>query len=92
MLSDTISYLKISSLKAANVREYLGSARSTKGLMVDLRGGPSEPIWGELLRLVRPRFFARITVGDLSNPGAFEWQEKAPALSPGVDPILETAS
>jgi C-terminal processing protease CtpA/Prc len=32
--------------------------------------------------LVRPRFFARIAVGDLSNPGAFEWQEKAPPLGP----------
>lgn len=30
--------------------------------------------------MVRPWFFARIAIGDLSNPGTFEWQEKAPAL------------
>jgi hypothetical protein len=82
MLSDNVSYLKISALKLANAREYVRAAQSTKGLIVDLRGSPSEPIWGEVLSLVRPRFFARITVGDLSNPGAFEWQDKAPALSP----------
>jgi len=82
MLSDNVSYLKISSLKAANIREYLGRAESRKGLIIDLRGAPSELIWGKLLALVRPRFFARITAGDLSNPGAFEWQEKAPGLGP----------
>lgn len=73
MLSDTISYLKISSLKLANVREYVEAAQRAKGLIVDLRGAPSEPIWGELLRLVNPGSFARITIGDLSNPGAFRW-------------------
>jgi hypothetical protein len=80
MLSDTVSYLKISSLKVADVRGYVRAAESGKGLIVDLRGAPSEPVWGEVLQLARPRFFARITVGDLSNPGAFEWEEKAPRL------------
>lgn len=82
MLSGNISYLKISSLKAVDVREYLLAAQSTKGLIVDLRGVPSEAIWEELFRSMRPTVFARIAVGDLSNPGAFEWQEKAPP--PGV--------
>ena len=75
MMSDTVSYLKITSLKAANIREYLRTAESGKGLIIDLRGGPSEPIWAELLRLVNPGLFARFIGADLSNPGAFEWQK-----------------
>jgi hypothetical protein len=74
-LSDTVSYLKVSSLKAANIPQNLGAAESGKGLIIDLRGGPSEPIWAELLQVVHPGLFARITGVDLSNPGAFEWQE-----------------
>jgi C-terminal processing protease CtpA/Prc len=74
MLSDTVSYLKISPLKVANVREYTGAAQATKGLIIDLRGTPSDQILGDILDLVHPTFFARVTVGDLSNPGAFEWK------------------
>jgi hypothetical protein len=47
VLSDTVSYLKISSLRVANVREYIGAAKQEKGLTLDLRGHPSEPIWGK---------------------------------------------
>jgi hypothetical protein len=81
-LSDTVSYLKISTLKAMNIPEYLAAAESRKGLIIDLRGGPSEPIWAELLHVVHPGLFARITTGDLSNPGAFGWQENV-AGQPG---------
>jgi C-terminal processing protease CtpA/Prc len=81
MLSDTVSYLKISSLKAANIPEYLGAAEGRKGLVIDLRGVPSEPIWAELLQVVHSGLFARVTIADLSNPGAFEWMEKVPGQS-----------
>lgn len=74
-LSDSIVYLKISSLKAASIPEYLRAAESKKGLIADLRGSPSEPIWSELLPVVNPGLFARFIGCDLSNPGAFEWRE-----------------
>jgi C-terminal processing protease CtpA/Prc len=73
-LSNTTSYLKVSALKMANVREYVGAARATKGLILDMRGAVSEPIMGYLLDIVHPTFFSRVTAGDLSNPGAFEWE------------------
>jgi hypothetical protein len=78
MLSDTISYLKISSLKLANAREYVSAAQGTKGLIVDLRGAPTEPIMGDVPDMVRPGLFAQVTIGDLSNPGVFRWLGPGP--------------
>jgi C-terminal processing protease CtpA/Prc len=75
MLSDTVSYIKISSLEAAKIPGYLLAAARGKGLIIDLRGSPAEPMWDVLLRVVNPGLFARFIGADLSNPGAFEWQE-----------------
>lgn len=87
VLSATASYLKISSLKAADIPEYLAAAERKKGLIIDLRGGPSEPIWAELLQVVHPGLFARFIGADLSNPGAFEWEENVAG-----QPNFQTAS
>ena len=82
MLSDTVSYITISSLKAANIPEYLAAAETRKGLIIDLRGSPLEPMWDVLLQVVHPGLFARFIGADLSNPGAFAWQENV-AGQPG---------
>ncbi len=88
-LTDAISYLKISSLKAAAIPVYLEIAQSGKGLILDLRGAPSEAIWGDIVRLVNPGPFARATIGDLSNPGAFEWDEDHLRHVPGARSSLK---
>jgi C-terminal processing protease CtpA/Prc len=72
-LSKYIAYLKLSSIKAADLPEYIKSAQGTRGLIVDIRNYPSESVvfaLGSLLvRQTTP--FAVFTSADLSNPGAF---------------------
>jgi hypothetical protein len=75
LLSADVAYLKLSAVKAADASRYVEAASKSKGLIIDIRNYPSEFVvfaLGELL-VDRPTEFARFTVGDLSNPGAFQW-------------------
>jgi C-terminal processing protease CtpA/Prc len=83
-LSDDVGYLKLSSVKAADVAGYINKAGGTKGLVIDIRNYPSEFVvfaLGSLL-VEKPGEFARFTIGDLSNPGAFHWGPTL-SLTPG---------
>jgi hypothetical protein len=42
MLSDEVAYLKLSSVKASQVAEYVTRAKGTRGLVIDIRNYPSE--------------------------------------------------
>ena len=59
--------------------------RAPKGLVIDIRNYPSEFVVFALgSRLVdRPTPFARFTIGDPSNPGAFYWRGGPVSLDPG---------
>jgi len=74
-LSDEVAYLKLSSVKIADAAHYIEAAAGTKGLIIDIRNYPSEFVVFALGSLLvdRETPFARFTVGDLSNPGAFHW-------------------
>jgi hypothetical protein len=84
LLSDQVAYLKLSSVQAAQVSNYVDRARGTKGLVIDIRNYPSEFVVFALGSLLvdRPTQFARFTVGDLDNPGAFRWSGEPLTLSP----------
>ena len=79
-LSNDVGYIKLSSLKSADVAGYVDKANQTKGLIIDIRNYPSEFVVFTLGSLLvdKPTEFVRFTIGDLSNPGAFHW---GPALS-----------
>jgi len=77
MLSPEVAYLKLSSVKSADVAGYIEKARGAKSLIVDIRNYPSEFVvfsLGSLLVDSRTPFvvFAK---ADLSNPGAFHWDK-----------------
>src|SRR6185436_8742724 len=76
-LSDDVAYVKLSSIKVADVRRYMDLAAGTKGLIIDIRNYPSEFVVFALGSLLvdKPTDFARFTRGDLSNPGAFHWDQ-----------------
>ena len=80
MLSNDVAYLKLSSIKGADVAGYIGRASQTKGLIIDIRNYPSEFVVFALGSLLvdKPTEFVRFTIGDASNPGAFHW---GPVLS-----------
>jgi C-terminal processing protease CtpA/Prc len=84
LLSDRVAYLKLSSVRAAQVASYIDRARGTKGLVIDIRNYPSEFVVFTLGSLLvdRPTPFARFTSGDLDNPGAFRWRGEPLTLSP----------
>jgi C-terminal processing protease CtpA/Prc len=74
-LPNDVAYLKLSTVKAADVARYIDSATSAKGLIIDIRNYPSEFVVFALGSFLvdKPTEFARFTNGDLSNPGAFHW-------------------
>lgn len=82
-LSDEVAYLKLSSVEGAKAAEYMEKAAGAKVLVIDIRNYPSDFMVFELgSRLVSERTeFARFTVGDLANPGAFLWTPSL-ALTP----------
>jgi C-terminal processing protease CtpA/Prc len=75
MLTDSVAYLKLSSVVAANTASYIEQAQRARVLVIDIRNYPSEfvvfALGGHLVSGASP--FARFTVGDPSNPGAFRW-------------------
>lgn len=75
LLSDQVAYLKLSSVVAADVENYLSRAADSDVLVVDIRNYPSEfvvfALGGHLVTEVTE--FARFTRGDPANPGAFLW-------------------
>lgn len=86
LLSKDVAYLKLSSIKAADVPKYIEQAGGTKGLIIDIRNYPSEFVVYALGSLLVDHevSFARFTNADLANPGAFYWgatASLAPAMS-----------
>ena len=79
-LGDDVAYLKLSSIRSAEVSGYIAAAAGTKGLILDLRNYPSEFVVFALgSHLVeRETEFVRFTKADPANPGAFHWK---PALA-----------
>ncbi|MDY6946299.1 MAG: S41 family peptidase [Pseudomonadota bacterium] len=82
-LAPGIAYLNALTLSAGDAAGYLAKASDARGLIIDLRGYPREFVLFALAsRLIQePTAFARFTVPDLSNPGAFLWKD-GPTLTP----------
>jgi C-terminal processing protease CtpA/Prc len=85
-LADDVAYLKLSSVELSQVEGYLERARGTRGWVIDIRNYPSAFVVFELGRrfVDEPTPFARFTVPDLGNPGAFSWGEPL-TLTPHVE-------
>jgi hypothetical protein len=79
LLTPDVAYLKLSSVKTADIGHYLEAASKTKGMIIDIRNYPAEFVVFSLgTHLVdKPTPFARFTTGDLSTPGAFYWTPPA---------------
>ena len=75
LLSDDVAYLKLSSVKSAQIGDNINRAKNTKGMVIDIRNYPSEFVVFTLGSLLQERTtpFVRFTVADLQNPGAFHW-------------------
>ena len=75
MLSPQVAYLKLSSIKAADVAGYIAKAAGAKALVVDIRNYPAEYVVYALGNLLvdEPTPFVVFTMPDLSNPGAFHF-------------------
>jgi C-terminal processing protease CtpA/Prc len=75
MLTPEVAYLKLSSIVAADIPDYMRRARNARVLVVDIRNYPSEFVVFSLGGhfVTEPTEFARFTRGDASNPGAFHF-------------------
>jgi hypothetical protein len=70
-----VAYVKLSSIRIAQIPELLSMAEGTRGLVIDIRNYPSEFVvfaLGQHL-VSEPTPFARFTNGVAANPGAFVW-------------------
>ena len=74
-IADDVAYLKLSSIRQADVAGYVEQAQRARGLVVDIRNYPSEFVVFALgQHLVRERTeFVQFSAPDLSNPGTFLW-------------------
>jgi C-terminal processing protease CtpA/Prc len=83
LLTPQIAYLKASSLRSGDVAAYFSEASATRGLVIDLRGYPTEFVLLALASQIvdEPKAIAKFTVPELSNPGAFVWKD-GPLVAP----------
>jgi hypothetical protein len=84
LLSADVAYIKLSSIKAADLPNYFDKAKNTKGLIVDIRNYPSEfmPFVMDAYLATRPTPFVAFSFADLANPGAFHFSS-GPLIAPG---------
>lgn len=84
MLSPEVAYIKLSSIKAADLPGYFEKAKNTKGLIVDIRNYPSEfmPFAMGAYFATKPAPFVTFSFADLANPGAFYFGN-GPLIEPG---------
>jgi C-terminal processing protease CtpA/Prc len=84
LLSPEVAYIKLSSIKAADLPTYFDQAKNTKGLIVDIRNYPSEfmPFAMGAYLATKPTPFVAFTFADLANPGAFHFGD-GPLIQPG---------
>lgn len=75
LLANDIAYIKLSSIKRADIPGYMERAAQTKGLTIDIRNYPSDfvPFALGAYFIDAPTKFVRFTVADLVNPGGFKW-------------------
>jgi C-terminal processing protease CtpA/Prc len=75
LLSPEVAYVRIGPLKRADIPRFVEMAKTTKGMVIDIRNYPTDfPIFdlgGHLT--ATPANFATFTDGDLGNPGAFHF-------------------
>jgi hypothetical protein len=84
LLSPEVAYIKLSSIKAADLPTYFDKAKNTRGLIVDIRNYPSEfmPFAMGAFLASKPTSFVDFTFADLANPGAFRFSD-GPLIQPG---------
>jgi hypothetical protein len=84
LLSPEIAYIKLSSIKHADLPDYFEKAKNTKGLIVDIRNYPSDfmPFAMGAYLATKPTPFVAFSYADLANPGAFHYGD-GPLIKPG---------
>jgi C-terminal processing protease CtpA/Prc len=84
LLTPEVAYIKLSSIKAADLPAYFDKAKNTKGLIVDIRNYPSEfmPFAMGAYFATKPTPFVTFSFADLANPGAFYFGD-GPLIAPG---------
>lgn len=83
LLSPDVAYLKLSGVRGLDLKDCIARAAGTKGMIVDISNYPAAfvvfTLGGHFV--TQPTEFARFTVGDLAEPGAFRFT-KSLALPP----------
>jgi hypothetical protein len=84
LLSPAIAYLKLSSIKVADLPAYFEKAKNTKGMIIDIRNYPAEFVPFALGAYFATRLtpFVSFTHADPANPGAFQFGD-GPSIAPG---------
>ena len=86
LLSPEVAYIKLSSIKKADVSPFFDKAKSTRGFIVDIRNYPSDVIWRTMgaYLATKPTPFVSATSDDLANPGASRFGDgPGPLIQPG---------
>jgi hypothetical protein len=85
---DSVAYLKLSGVVAADAAEYVRRASAAKVFVIDIRNYPAQFVVFALGRHLAPgpRAFARFTAGSTADPGVFVW--RPPVTLPAAAPTF----
>ena len=92
MLSPDVAYIKLSIARVNDVAGYFEAAKSTKAIILDLRGYPREALQWELGKYLatEPTRFASITFPNIATPGETHFGASSAEMIPKIEPGTST--
>ncbi|MEP7238272.1 MAG: S41 family peptidase, partial [Ferruginibacter sp.] len=76
LLNDSIGYITLATIKAADLKTIFKTFENTKGIVIDIRNYPSEFMPFEMAKYIKPEPspFVKFTNGNIDNPGLFTFK------------------
>jgi C-terminal processing protease CtpA/Prc len=77
LLNDSIGYITLATIKAAELKTIFKTFENTKGIVIDIRNYPSEFVPFEMAKYIKPQQspFVKFTNGNINNPGLFTFMK-----------------
>lgn len=77
LLNDSIGYITLATIKAADLKTIFKTFENTKGIVIDIRNYPSEFMPFAMAAYIKPdpSPFVKFTNGNINNPGLFTFMK-----------------
>src|SRR5690606_1380892 len=84
LLQPNIGYIYCANFKASSIPDIEKLFKDTKGIIIDMRGYPTDDMTHSLAGYLKsaPSDFIRFSIGSIARPGQFTW---SPPVSSGIE-------